>query len=79
MMLADAQAKVKYVVGSAGCGKTLTVNRLVSHLQTLPAQKPKYAGWRFVTVDAQYTLTLPQFCKLLVQVISCFSGSFSCA
>ena len=67
-MLADAQHKIKYVVGPAGCGKTLTVNTIVGHLQTLPAQKPKYAGWRFVTVNVQYTLTLPRFCKLLVQV-----------
>lgn len=69
-MLADAEDKVKYVVGPAGCGKTLTLNRLVEHLQTLPAQKAKCAGWRFLTVDVQHTLTLPQFCKLLFQVIT---------
>lgn len=69
-MLADAEDKIKYVVGCAGCGKTLTINRLVEHLQTLPAQKPKFARRRFVTVDVQYSLTLPQFCKLLFQVLS---------
>ena len=66
IVLADGGDKVKYVLGPAGCGKTLTVDAVVSQLQALPAED----GWLCVTVDVQYIHTLPQFFKLLSQVLT---------
>lgn len=68
--LADGGDKVKYVLGPAGSGKTLTVDTVVSQLQALAAQDEKYAGWLCVRVNVQYTRTLPQFFKLLSQVMT---------
>lgn len=70
-LLADGGDKIKYVLGPAGCGKTVTVNNVVSQLQSLPAQDQNDVGhgWQCVRVDVQYTHTLPQFYKLLSQVL----------
>ena len=67
-VVADGGDKIKYVLGPAGCGKTLTVSSVLSQLQSLPAQDQNHAGWHCVRVDVQYTHTLPHFCKLLSQV-----------
>lgn len=70
VVLADRGDKVKFVLGPAGCGKTLTVNNVVSQLQSLPVQDQNDAAWPCVRVDVQYTRTLPQFYKLLSQVLA---------
>lgn len=69
-VLADRGDKVKFVLGPAGCGKTLTVNKVLSQLQSLPVQDQNDAGWHCVRLDVQYTRTLPQFYKLLSQVLA---------
>ena len=70
IVLADDGDQIKFVLGPAGCGKTLTINTIGAHLQKLLAENQKFAGWHFVALDVQYTQTLPQFCKLLCQVLS---------
>lgn len=67
-MLADREDRLKFVLGPAGCGKTLFANFLLHTLREVQAEDPKLVGWRFIRLDVQYTHTLPQFSKLLFQV-----------
>lgn len=69
-MLADREDRLKFVLGPAGCGKTLAANYLLDTLGKLQAEDPKLDGWHFIRLDVKYTKTLPQFSKLLFQVLT---------
>ncbi|KAL3151386.1 hypothetical protein ABBQ38_013215 [Trebouxia sp. C0009 RCD-2024] len=65
----DREDRLKFVLGPAGCGKTLAANYLLDTLGKLQAEDPKLDGWHFIRLDVKYTKTLPQFSKLLFQAI----------
>lgn len=70
VVVADDEDRFRFVLGPAGCGKTLAAKALLDALQLLQGQTPKLVGWHFIRLDVQYTHTLPQFLKLLCQVLS---------
>ena len=78
-VVADREDHSKFVFGPAGCGKTLATNFLLHELTLLQAECPCFAGWHFLRLDVQYTQTLPQFSKLLFQVLPHFlAGTRGC-